>query len=418
MVFRVTSVGLLKTRDFGSLWAGQLVSQIGDGLHKVALLWFVYALTGSALKMTIVGLLQTIPPLVGGPLVGAYLDRWPKKSVMIWVDAIRALLVLLIPVLHALDALTLERLYTLVFLLSVVSAVFGPALSSSVPLIVDRPQLTAANALMQSTGNIGMLLGPAVSGVGIALVGAQNVLLLDAATFLVSTLCLIPIRIRPPASRIQERGPGRLAAEIRMGFRFVFVQHRLVRRLMVTSIAFSLGASAFTFLLPVVASDLLRVGPVGLGWLWSSLGAGMLVASVALAVVNQGGLRRRLRIVAAALAVGGVATFTLTRLDTPAMAGALIAAIGGSSAVFTPIVWALLQELTPIDLLGRVFTTFSTGAMAAAMVGIMGAGWIADTFGPMIGLTSIGLVLMVGATITLCWSRSCDPRSPALVSRI
>ena len=198
----MTSVGLLKTRDFGSLWAGQLVSQIGDGLHKVALLWFVYALTGSALKMTIVGLLQTIPPLVGGPLVGAYLDRWPKKSVMIWVDAIRALLVLLIPVLHALDALTLERLYTLVFLLSVVSAVFGPALSSSVPLIVDRPQLTAANALMQSTGNIGMLLGPAVSGVGIALVGAQNVLLLDAPTFLVSTLCLIPIRIRHPASRI------------------------------------------------------------------------------------------------------------------------------------------------------------------------------------------------------------------------
>ena len=74
---------LLGTRDFGCLWAGQFVSQIGDGLSKVALLWFVYERTGSALKMTAIGLLQTIPPLVFGPLIGVYLDCLPKKAVMI-----------------------------------------------------------------------------------------------------------------------------------------------------------------------------------------------------------------------------------------------------------------------------------------------------------------------------------------------
>ena len=71
---------LLGTRDFGCLWAGQVVSQIGDGLSKVALLWFVYEMTGSALKMTVIGLLQTIPPLVFGPLIGVYLDALPKKN--------------------------------------------------------------------------------------------------------------------------------------------------------------------------------------------------------------------------------------------------------------------------------------------------------------------------------------------------
>ncbi len=88
---------LINTRDFGLLWWGQTTSQIGEGLNKVALLWFVYELTGSAMKMTMVGLLQTIPPLVFGPLLGVYLDRLPKKAVMIWVDLIRALLTLLIP---------------------------------------------------------------------------------------------------------------------------------------------------------------------------------------------------------------------------------------------------------------------------------------------------------------------------------
>src|SRR5512145_3528153 len=100
---------LLKTRDFGLLFAGQTISQIGDSLNKVALLWFVYELTGSALKMTVVGLLQTLPPLLLGPLIGVYLDRNKKKPVMIAVDVIRAIVVMLIPLLYLQQALTLDR---------------------------------------------------------------------------------------------------------------------------------------------------------------------------------------------------------------------------------------------------------------------------------------------------------------------
>ena len=157
---------LLRTRSFGLLFSGQAISQIGDSMNKVALLWFVYELTGSAFKMTVIGLLQTIPPLVFGPLIGVYLDRMKKKPVMIWVDLIRTGLVMLIPLLYAMEVLTLERLYVLVFATSIVSTVFGPALASAVPFLVPRTHLTAANALVQSTTNIGLLIGPAVSGVG------------------------------------------------------------------------------------------------------------------------------------------------------------------------------------------------------------------------------------------------------------
>src|SRR5215475_12591980 len=169
---------LLTTRNFGLLFSGQVISQIGDSMNKVALLWFVYELTGSAFSMTIIGLLQTIPPLVFGPLIGVYLDRMRKKPVMIWVDLIRTGLVALIPLFYAMEALTLERLYLLVFATSIVSTIFGPALSSAVPLMVSRTQLTAANAWIQGTANIGLLIGPAISGLGIATMGAQNVLYL------------------------------------------------------------------------------------------------------------------------------------------------------------------------------------------------------------------------------------------------
>src|SRR4026207_1051173 len=94
---------LLRTRSFALLFSSQAVSQIGDSMNKVALLWFWYELAGAAFKMTVIGLLQTIPPLVFGPLIGVYLDRMKKKPVMIWVDIIRAGLVLLIPLLYAME---------------------------------------------------------------------------------------------------------------------------------------------------------------------------------------------------------------------------------------------------------------------------------------------------------------------------
>ncbi len=397
---------LLTTRNFGLLFSGQAVSQIGDSMNKVALLWFVYELTGSAFKMAVIGLLQTIPPLVFGPLIGVYLDRMRKKPVMIWVDLIRTVLVMLIPLLYAMEALTLERLYVLVFATSIVSTVFGPALASAVPLIVTRPQLTSANALIQSTTNIGLLIGPAVSGVGIAMIGAQNVLYLDAATFMVSALCLMPIRLRETLqmrARLADRTS--IFQDLLVGFRFVFVQHRTVLLLMLTATLYSLGASAFVFLLPVFATQLLDANPVELGWLWSSLGIGMLAASAWLAWVNQGDLRDRLRLISAALAVGAVAVCALGMLQAPVMAAALIVVFGGSTAVFTPVVWAMLQELTPEPLLGRVFTTFSTGAMASAMAGMAGFGWAADAIGPAASLVGIGVVLLGTATVAAAFSR-------------
>jgi len=398
---------LIRTRDFGFLFWGQLTSQIGDSLNKVALLWFVYQLTGSALKMAVIGLLQTVPPLVLGPIVGVYLDRLPKKKTMIGVDLIRTMLVALIPSLYAIDALTLEGLYCLVFLNAIVSMVFGPALASSVPSIVDRSQLTSANAWLQGTANAGVLIGPIISGIGIATIGAHNVLYVDAATFLVSALCLIPVQVREKDwSRLTAVARTSFLHELSVGFRFVFKRDQQIFPLMLTATLYSLGVSAFVFMLPVFAERSLSVGPLGLGWLWSGLGMGMLFTSAWLASTRQPNVLRRFRMVAGAMLTGGVSVCLLSTLQTPVLAIALIVVIGASTAVFMPIVWGVLQEVTPEPLLGRVFTTFSTGGMASSMAGMAGFGWAADAMGPSVSLIGIGLVLFGTAFFATRCSRT------------
>src|SRR6185436_16460671 len=373
----MTGWQLLKARDFSLLFWGQMTSQIGDSLNRVALLWFVYQLTGSAMKMVMIGLLQTIPPLLLSPLIGVYLDRANKKTVMVWVDIARSVLVLLIPLLYAFDQLTLERLYAAVFLLAIVSTIFGPALSASVPQLVSRDQLTAANALLQTTTNTGMLIGPLISGVGIALIGSQNVLYVDAATFFVSALCLIFMRMRPLEGTAREKANTTWTQELMAGIRFVYLE-QTVLVLMVAAALYSLAASAFAFMLPVFAEQNLSAGALEVGALWSALGAGMLATSTWLASLAQGDLHGRFTLIFRSMAVGGLAMCGLSMLTAPLVAGALILIIGGSTALFMPIVWGVLQEVTPAPLLGRVFTTFSTGSMASAMAGMAGFGWAAD----------------------------------------
>jgi DHA3 family macrolide efflux protein-like MFS transporter len=397
-----TAWRLIRNRNFAFLWASQALTQIGDSLIKVALVWFVYTLTGSTMKTTIIGLLQTIPPFLLGPLLGVYLDRWQKKPVMVVVNLSRALMIVSIPILHSLHLLSLNGLYVLVFLIAVVSALFGPALFSAVALIAPRHQLTGANALLQSTTTMGMLVGPALSGAGIALMGTQNVLYLGAPAFLAAAWLLLPVSIKESLEACPAAAD--LTAvwnDMVVGLRFLFIQSPLVRLLMITSVLYSLAASAFVFLLPVFSTRVLQAGSVELGWLWSAYGAGMLLVSIWLAFVRQDTLDRRVLLIAGSMVLGGIASFGLSLAHALVLATILTGMVGGSLALFTPVTWGMLQELTAANLRGRVFTILSSGAMLASMVGMLAFGWSADALGPGVSLIGMGVVLIGTGLVAL-----------------
>jgi MFS transporter, DHA3 family, macrolide efflux protein len=391
---------LLTNRNVAWLWTGQAISQIGDGLSKVALLWFVYDLTGSALKMTMIGILQTIPPLIFGPFAGVLLDRISKRSAMIIIDTVRAGLLVLIPTLHAMGLLTLSSLYVLVFATAMFSMAFGPALKAVEPLLVKGDQLTQINALDQSTMTVGQLLGPAISGMLIAIMGAPNVLYVNAGTFLLSALCKLPLDVRE-SQRSRQAAPMRGALhELWEGVRFVLIDHRLLLLLMAVASLFTLGSTAFVYLLPVMAKEALQLDEVRLGLLWASLSVGLMAMTLWMIGAPQRELCRRLWMIAAAAAVGGAATFGLSRVSSFFAALMVVAAIGATSGLVHPFVSASLQERTPKDMLARVFSVFNSGTLVASMAGMTATGWVADRMGPVVSLVGIAMVHAVTAVLT------------------
>ena len=396
----------LLTRDFRLMWWSQVLSQVAEGVSKLALLWFVYAVTGSPLKTTVIGLLLTLPPILFGPFIGVVVDRFPKKVILIGSDLARGVLIGVIPCLVSVEHFTVASLYGLTFLYGVATALFVPTLSSVVPFMVNRSQFTAANALLQSTTSIGIILGPAAGGLGIAFSGSQGVLCVNAVTYFASAACLLPIRLQGEEGT-QASGVvgGRFFGYLLDGLRWAFLSHRTMLVLIILASVYTFGSGAFTTLFPVYSRHLLGLGPVEIGYLWSWLGAGLLLSSFGLIQVSAWDLPRRLVVIALSCVLAGLALVGLTVTNDFRLAALFVACIGIGFGSWTPIAWGIIQEVAPPGMVGRVMAVYTAVATATSMLGMTVFGWVAESFGSIPSVIGIGVVMgaLAGGT---AWFRA------------
>jgi MFS transporter, DHA3 family, macrolide efflux protein len=379
-----------------------MVSQIGDGVTKLALLWFVYSITGSALKTSIIGTLQTLPPILFGPLIGVYLDRLPKKPILIGTELLRAVVIGLIPCLVPTEHFTVERLYLLVLLHALATAVFGPALSASIPFLVPRSRFLAANGLLQSTTSVGIIFGPALSGLGIAAFSSQAVLCVNAVTYLISAACLLPVRLPYGGMPKSRKGAVRAAfRELIEGFQFILVRQRTLLLLILIAAVHTFATSAFSTLFPVFGRSLLDLGPIEVGYLWSALGLGLLLMSLLLVRFTEWPITTRLRLIATASVITAAAFYGLLWASDALVAAALMGVIGAGMGIFTPIAWAVVQELTPEGMLGRALAIYTTGAMTAAIISMSAFGYLTQMEGARPSIFVLSAVMLVAAAMAM-----------------
>lgn len=400
-------------RDFGLIWWSQLISQIGDGVTKLALLWFVYAVTGSALQTTVIGILQTLPPIFLGPFIGVFIDRFSKKGILIGTNLIRALIIGFIPCLVSHEAFTVEYLYVLVFCNAVATSFFGPALYASIPFIVEKSALTAANALLQTTMSLGVIFGPLLSGLGIALLNTQEVLCINVLTFIGSTVLLsfvaIPEAISPVRYIKRKRFLTSYFQDLKDGFHFTFFRQPIISLLILTAGLYSFVVSAFHTLLPVFGRHMLNLGPMEVGYLTSGVGVGFFLASLCLVKFPLGAPWHRLRLLGTTSLLTALALWGFAGMTQLALSVLVVIVIGMGSGVLTPIEWGIIQEISPPQLLGRVLALYGTFAMLAGIGGMTTFGWITEQFGESWTLLGMGMVLLL--TSQVAFQISCRVRN-------
>jgi MFS family permease len=271
--------------------------------------------------------------------------------------------------------------------------------------MVNRNQLTAANALLQGTTSLGIIIGPAISGLGIALSGSQDVLCLNAITYVASAVFLFPLRLSKGAAQplTQTNRPTALQ-DLIDGVRYTLVSRRTILLLIVLASLYTFGSGAFTTLFPVFGKRLLSLGPVEVGYLWSWLGVGLLVVSLCLVRLTGWNLSRRVSVITLSSALGGLSLCALIWTSNMAVATILVVLIGIGYGTWTPIAWGIIQELSPAHMIGRVMALYTAIATATSMAGMTFFGWLMEISNESVSLVGIGSVLLVLAVLT-AWFR-------------
>lgn len=267
----------MKNKNLNLLLSGQLVSQTGDKFYMLALSFMVLETTGSAAKMGLVLCAGMLPIVTVGLVSGVAVDRFDRKKIIILTDMLRGAIVSAVSILYYLDALTLVVVLLSQVLLGINSAFFNPTIPSVIPMIVQKKDLSRANAKTQFVSGFSTIAGPALGGVLVSLCGYFFVFALNAVSYFISALFEGFLQI----PYIKRAAPAGFRHAFSEGYRYIFSDRQLlIILLMVFIIHFFVGS--IEVCIPVIAYLLPGNGPVNLGSIQTTFGAGAVVMALLL----------------------------------------------------------------------------------------------------------------------------------------
>lgn len=389
--------------DFVKLWTGQTVSKFGSHITGVALpLTAVLTLAATPAQMGVLAALGSLPVLLIGLPAGAWVDRLRRRPLLIAADVGRAILLLSIPIAALLRSLRIEQLYLVALLTGALTVIFDVADPAFLPAIVPPEQLVEGNSRLGASDALAEIAGPTLAGGLVQVLSAPFAIAIDAATFIVSALCLGAIHAREPQPMKQVKRQS-IGSEIVEGLRMVLRQP-LLRALAGTMATFTFFGNFIGTLYTIYILRVLHVPPAVVGTLIGLGGVGAFVgALLAELLVRHFGLGRML--------IAAMTFYGCTGLTIPLAGGPMFVAVGmlaagqliGDIAIAVYLIndVSLRQSIIPSSLLGRANASMQVlergiGPLGALLAGILGGS-------ALLGMRGTILIGVLGVIVSSLW---------------
>ena len=362
--------GVLAIREARALIGSSAASQIGDWLYNAALLGYVFSATHSAGWVGAATIGRLLPYVLLAPLGGAIADRYPRRTVLLVGDLLRLLLMLVLAAVVAGDG-PVALVIGLAALSSAAGSAEQPAALALLPRLVGERRLGPANALLHTVQDLGVVVGPAIGAVILAVSSASVAFLANAGTFAISALLIATLpRQRSSAAQERDAAPGVLAG-VRTARITPFVVPLFV---LVAMVEFTYGAQ--TVQLVVYAEEALDLGTGGYGVLLAASGAGGLISAF---FNGQLATSRRLTLVVVGAAVLACATQFVYAGSEVLTVAVVATVIGGAGLVSCEVIAeTVLCRVVPGEILGRVTGLFTASSIAAMVGGAVLASLLID----------------------------------------
>jgi MFS transporter, DHA3 family, macrolide efflux protein len=369
---------------FFTIWGGQIFSLIGSALVQFALVWWLTQKTGSATVLATATLVALLPQIILGPFVGALVDRWNRRLIMIFADTGIAAATGVLIILFATNSVKVWEVFAILLIRSLGGAFHHPAMTASTSLMVPNKHLARISGLNQLLQGFMSIFAPPLGALLISILPTQGVLAIDIATAVVAVFPLLFISIpQPPRQIAQANGSAEKTTywhDLAEGFRYV-VKWPGLFGLILLAMLLNFLLSPTSALLPLLVKDVFRGGATELGWVESVFGVGVILGGLILSA--WGGFKRR--IVTSLGGIIGIGLAVILSGVAPAEWFWLLLAASfllGLTQVFAngPLT-AIFQSSIKADMQGRVFSLIGAGAAGMMPLSLLIAGPISDWLG-------------------------------------
>jgi MFS family permease len=378
-----------RSRNFRLLWTGQAISLLGDSAFIVALGWRTFTLTGSARSLGLVLTFQGVGVLTTVLVGGALADRYDRRTLMLFSDLARFLVIGSLAVIDASGHLTIHSLAAIALLEGLATGFFTPALGGLIPLVVEDARLGSANALIGIARQGSFLIGPAVASLLYGLAGATFVFGFNACSYLVSFAFVFATRPRA-GERASDDGTLRAIGE---GFRYIAGVPWLWITISLFAFVLMLQWASIQVLTPKLVREHFGLGVGAYGILFSLIGGGMIIGSF---LVGQLNLHKRRGLISYLIWIANSLLVIVFALSPWYPLAALAAFVRGICIGFGVTIWeTMLMELVPRHMLSRVVSLDWFGSLGLTPFGLLLVGAISNVAPP-------GEIIALAAAISIC----------------
>ncbi|MHB1485900.1 MAG: MFS transporter [Saccharofermentanales bacterium] len=393
----------LKHRNYRLFWYGQCISLIGTWMQTIGQSWLVLELTKSAFKLSLVNMIQFLPMTIFALFAGTLADRYPKRKMLIFTQSALAVLAVILASLTYFEVVQYWHILVLALLLGIINTLDMPVRQSFFVELVGKNDLMNAIALNSGIFNLARIIGPAIAGLLIGLIGIAACFYINALSFLAVIAGLWMIKLPDIIIAVRERSTIKhVFSDIRKGLKYIKFKKIILLPLILLSVM-SAFVMNFGVLIPVYAQQNLLQNATGYGVLMTSMGIGSFIGALAVAAKSKKGPRLRY-LVGGAFGMSAF-LFLLGFVKNFEIAAVTLFIIGFFSIVFTALVNSIIQLNSEDNMRGRVMSVYSLVFGGVIPLGSMFAGNLTEQFGAPVCMMISGAIGVAATTYAIYFLR-------------
>ncbi|MBD3234405.1 MAG: MFS transporter [candidate division Zixibacteria bacterium] len=383
---------VFQNRNLTYLWVGQVISQIGDSVYQIGLIWLTLELSGSESITGLVAMSAYLPAVFLSIFSGVVSDRYDRRKIMISADLFRCVFILLIPLSFVVGMLNPILLGINAFAIAIAATFFNPARDSIIPTIVERKGLLRANSLIQTSWQFSLLIGPAIAGGLLHFVGNVHLFTVDSLAYLLSFLFVFLIRPSAPEIDIPRKRPG--FSEVKEGLIYA-VKHPVILPLLLITIAdniFIMGPAIVGT--PVFVKQVLGLGAESYALIQACYAIGMLIGTAGLLIFGK--RFKKGRILLLGMFLDGITFVPLYFVDSLLTMEITIIVHSLAIPMLTVVRASIIQEIIPTKMTGRIFALVNLAVVGMSAVSSGLSGFLLEIVG------APTLFLLIGCGGAIC----------------